>query len=1154
MDKAQIKKFSQYARSTLIPEMQQAISSWKNANIVQGWVQIWNHSYNDSLSLKYSSAVTSLKKQIDKKWEKALAEEAAYIWFNRIVALRFMEVNKYLPTKSSLFSSSDNTWIPEIVKNIANEWNNCGCDKDAINEYVWRSDINSIQELYSLILVSICNKLSEHYWFMFSKIDDWTALLFPRTILNASHILRDKTNGMLNIVDEDWKEVEIIWWIYQYYISEKKDELINASRQKNQKFGKDELWAVTQLFTPRWIVEYMVQNTVWKTWLQNYPNLELQKKWKFYIKWESDTHIKIDSPKELTLLDPACWSWHILVVGFDILFEIYKTYWYMDEDIPELIIKNNLYWFEIDERAHQLACFAVLMKAKYYDKDIEKKVNIWDHIICIWENNYYDKIDKVKYPNLRSFVELWKNWKVYGSLMKMNEVEINREEILKEYEAFKKEQWLFADTIITDNQLNELILQYTLMHNLYMCVVANPPYMWGSNMDSTIKEFVSKEYWDYKSDLFAPFIVKCMNYCKKNWRIGLMTPFTRMYIASYIKLREYILDSNMIESLIQPELHSFFDSAYVSVCTFVLSLSPSNWKWIYFWLENFYWADKQKKKVIEWIKDPNSNFVYSRDQDDFKSIPWNPIIYAASDKLIKTFSNKKIEDNATVTNWLFTCNNNLFLRLWYEIDYTEFESKCKSQEESRNSLKKRYPYNKWWNFRRRYWNHEFVVYFKNFWEKISKYRVDNWQSKTFPWQNNYFQPSISRSLISSSKISVRYYPSWFVFDIAGSSIFPTNKDEILYLLWFMASEIAAKYLWMINPTINYQVWDIKKLPLIWGNKDQKSIISNIVQKNIQLTKEDRDSFETSRNFLKHPLINRKTNWLDNSFNNLEEYTRKNFNELKNNEEELNKIFNKIYWLEWEIDPTVEDKDITIRLADRVRDAKSFLSYIIWCMMWRYSLDQEWLVYAWWDFDKSKYKTFKADDDGIIPILDRDYSDDDIVERTKEFVKKVWWENTLNENLNWIAESLDSESNKTADQVIRDYYNKEFYDNHCQIYQKRPIYWLFVSNPAKPKDSAFKALVYMHRYSETTIQDLRRNYVQNYQQKLLEERARIENNNDKASQKRVAEIDKINTELTAYANKLKDFAETHQWGIDLDDWVKVNYWMFMDADIVAKIKL
>ena len=1141
MDKAKIKKFSQYARSKLIPEMEQLIKYRKSAQKISWWISVWNHIFNDSLSLNYSKAIDSLSKKVDKDWLEKIAEEAAYIRFNRIVALRFMEVNKYLPTKTSLFNSSDWTGIPDIVKNIDNELINCWCDKRAIEEYVWKYDPQSIQELYGIILVSLCNKLSDHYWFMFSEIDDWTVLLFPRTILDASHILRDKNNWILNIVDEDWKEVEIIWWIYQYYISEKKDDLFEAAKTKKQKFGKNELWAVTQLFTPKWIVKYMVQNTVWKTWLQNYPNLELQKKWEFYIKWESDSHVKISSPEELTLLDPACWSWHILVVGFEVLFEIYKSAWYMDEDIPELIINNNLYWFEIDERAHQLACFAVLMKAKQYDKNIENKVNIWDHIICIWENNNYDKIDEEKYPNLRSFVKLWYNWKVYGSLMKMNEVEINEEEILKEYEEYIK-YWTLFDHVIYDGELNNLIHQYHLMHNQYVCVVANPPYMWGGNMDEDIKFFVNKEYSDYKSDLFAPFVVKCLDYCIKSWKIWLVTPFVWMYIQSYENLRKNILDNTYIASLVKPSYTAFFESAIVPLCSYCIEKHTNYSEWKYFDLWYLWWADEQAPKLLEWIKNSDKKYLYSRDQNNYKKIPWSPISYIISESVYKVF-----EDNESIWNicdprqWIITWDNDRFLRLWFEVDNKKIN-------------KKWFYHNKWWEYRKWYWNQEYVINWENEWYEIKNFKIW-WKLRSRPQNLEYnFKESISRSMITSSAFSARYYPNTFTFNVAWLSCFP-EKENIKYILWLLNTNLINFLTKSLNPTMNMNVGDLSRLPVLISSEN-KNMVDGFSNTNINISKQDRDSFETSWDFKEHPLIEFKWNndLILNCFTEWHNKCVERTQNIKNNEEELNKIFNKIYGLEWEIDPTVSYDDITIWKADRTKDIKSLLSYIIWCIMWRYSLDQEWLIYAWWEFDKSKYTKFKADDDGIIPILDKDYSDDDIVERTKEFVKKVWWDAFLDGNLNWIAESLEPSSNKTADQVIRDYYNKWFYDDHCQTYQKRPIYRLFVSNPSKPKDSAFKALVYMHRYSETTIQDLRRNYVQNYQQKLLEERSRIENNNDKVSQKRVAEIDKINSELTAYANKLKDFAETRQWGIDLDDWVKVNYWMFMDAGIVAKIKL
>ena len=1130
MDKAQIKKFSQYARSTLIPEMEQAISSWKNANIVSWWVQIWNHSYNDSLSLKYSSAVTSLKKQIDKKWEKALAEEAAYIWFNRIVALRFMEVNKYLPTRSSLFASDDDTWIPEIVKNIDSERNNCGCDKNAIDQYIWKYDTQSIQELYGLILVSICNKLSEHYWFMFSKIDDWTALLFPRTILNASHILRDNTNGMLNIADKDWKEVEIIGWIYQYYISERKAEL-DSSNDKLQ--NSEEIAASTQLFTPEWIVKYIVHNTVGKL-----DNLELSHK----IKTENNFDYDVSDLSKFKVLDPASWSGHILVRAYDVLKEVYLQRWHDIDDIPAMILKDNLYWFDIDERAHQLACFAILMKAKADDKNIEKKVDITKNIICIKENNKFEDVDEKRYPLVRSFLKIWYNASMYGSLIRIPS-DIDIEKTKNEFGKFQKENWLIADSICSQNEFELLIHQTELLDNLYDCVVANPPYKWWDKLDDVYKKYLLLNYPDEKWDLFSVFIVRCLQFCVNNWFVGMVTMHARMFLVTYEKLRDKLISSVFFDSLVHHWPHGFPEISWeiVQTCSFVFKNQNNvNWLWKYLDLRSQKNAELKEKYLIDACN--NDSFI-TKDQNNFRFLPWFPFSYWVSDNLVNCFKNKSFLDYFEVRKWADTWDNAKYLRERYEVSYSNIKFKANPGS---TFSEKWVPYNKWWEFRKRYWNNDLIV---NWWNDgyELKHSKANLRSPHL-----YFKDWITWTATTSS-CCFRLSDYWAIFDSSWSSMFP-DDSIIYYILWLSNSKIINIFRNILNPTLSYWAWTVSKFPCII-DYNKKDIVQNYVENNIIISKEDRDSFETSRNFKYHPFIKHKSlNKIESSYANWINECSERFQKVKDNEEELNRIFNKIYGLEWEVDPTVEDKDVSIEIAFRDRDIRSLLSYMVWCMMWRYSLDQEWLVYAWWDFDKSKYKTFKADDDGIIPILDRDYSDDDIVERTKEFVKKVWWDNTLDENINWIAESLDPESNKTADQVIRDYYNKEFYDNHCQIYQKRPIYWLFVSNPAKPKDSAFKALVYMHRYSASTIQDLRRNYVQMYQQKLLEERARIENNNDKASQKRVAEIDKINTELTAYANKLKDFAVTHQWTIDLDDWVKVNYWMFMDADIVAKIKL
>ena len=1142
MDKAQIKKFSQYARSTLIPEMEQAISIWKNANIVQWWVQIWNHSYNDSLSLKYSSAVTSLKKQIEKKWEKALAEEAAYIWFNRIVALRFMEVNRYLPTRSSLFVSDDDTWIPEIVKNIDSERNNCWCDKNAIDQYIWKYDTQSIQELYGLILVSICNKLSEYYWFMFSKIDDWTALLFPRTILNASHILRDKNNGMLNIVDEDRKEVEIIWWIYQYYISERKAEL-DSSNEKLQ--NSEEIAASTQLFTPEWIVKYIVHNTIGK--LDSKDELLLTHK----IKTENNFDYDVSDLSKFKVLDPASWSGHILVRAYDVLKEVYLQRWHDIDDIPAMILKDNLYWFDIDERAHQLACFAILMKAKADDKNIEKKVDITKNIICIKENNKFEDVDEKRYPHVRSFLKIWYNASMYGSLIRIpSDIDIEKTE--EEFEKFQKENWLVADSICTQNEFEVLLHQTELLDDLYDCVVANPPYKGWGKLDLNYWKFLANNYPKEKYDLFCAFITRCLELVKVWWLFWSVTMHARMFLSSYEDFRKQLCDCYLIDSLIHHWTRWFPEISWevVQTCSFIIKNSIQNNKnWTFVDLRNYKSAEEKENWLKNIVKNINSEKVFYKSKNDLSKIPWCPIAYWVTENFIKTFNkeNKRIEEYWEAKSWIMTWNDNRFLRLWFEVNKKKIGFNCK-KEDYLNSKYDWYTLNKWWTYRKRYWNLEYIVYLSKQWEAIT----NSWWNYRLRDDFYYFKSWFTRSEVTTWKISFRYSDNWSLFWSTWPMVFIDFDNKFgPYLLWILNSNIAHYIFNIINPTIHYNVACVSSLPIII-DESLLTDINWLVINSVNISKQDRDSFETSWDFKEHPLIEFKWNndLILNCFAEWHNKCVERAQNIKNNEEELNKIFNKIYWLEWEIDPTVSDDDITIRKADRTKDIKSLLSYIIWCVMWRYSLDQEWLVYAWWEFDKSKYTKFKADDDGIIPILDNVYSDDDIVERTEEFIEKVRWKETLNENLNWIAETFEKSASKTSKQIIREYYQKWFYEDHVKTYQKRPIYWLFVSNPNDRKKSAFKALVYMHRIDGTTIQELRRKYVQDYQSKLHEELARIENDNTK--QKRVDEIHKISAELTDYANRLKDFAINNPWTIDLDDWVKVNYAKFAKAWLVADI--
>ncbi len=1149
MDKNSIKKFAQYARSKLIPEMEKLVEMWDKATVVSWWINVAWDVLNDKPYLHYGKAHESLKREITRKGKKELAEQAAYIRFNRIVALRYMEMHNYLPTRSSFFESSDWSWSPDIVTRALDEYQTTWIDKETVFDLYWKKN----KELYAQLFISMCNKLSNEYGFMFWKLDDWTSLLFPMSLLDTNGIIKDDTNWLLSISDENRDEVEIIWWVYQYYISEQKDQYFEEEKTKKKKFWKKELWAVTQLFTPKWIVKYMVQNTVGKTWLQNYPDLELQKKWEFYIEGESKEHVDITDPIELTLLDPACWSGHILVVGFEVLYEIYKKAWYSPKQIPQKIIENNLYGFEIDERAHQLACFAVLMKAKQYDEDIQNKVDITNHIICIWENNNFEKVDEVKYPDLREFLKLWYNWKVYWSLIKMDEVEIDEEKILSEFKIFERERGLL-DYVIDEDELKNLIHQYYLMSNKYVCVVANPPYMWWGKMDIVIKKFIVQNYKEYSSDLFSAFIIKNLEYTLTSWCLWFMTPFVWMFIQSYKNLRNILINNYTIDSLVELE-YSWFDWATVPVCTFVVDKN-TNYSWTYIKLSEFKWAELQEPKTLEAIKDKNCPYKYNVNQRDFLKIPESPISFWMPKQVIDLYRNKTLWEFFVPKTWLKTWDTERFIRSWYEVNIENIWFWCKDRSEANNTHKKRFPINKWWDYRKWFWNNMLVVNRENDWKEIIEW-CEYLNTINVPWwiainRDFYFKESISCSAITSASNSFRFYKTWAIFDINFRSYFIDDEDTKRYLLWLLNSKIVWYFCKALGETMALNWNDLNRIPFFIDKSKLWNVVS-IVKNLVNMYEIDWNSSELSYDFKWLPLIDKNNGTLKASYKCYENKLVEKFEEAKKLETTLNEKFNETYWLENFIEPVISDDTIALKLPNLSFDIKSLLSYIIWCMQWRYSLDQEWLVYAWWNFDASKYKTFEADDDGILPVLYDSYFEDDVVDRTKEFVKEVWWEENFDENWVWLAQSIDEWSSKSADEIIRNYYNKSFMEDHFNTYQKRPIYRYFVSNSKKPKESAFKCIVYLHRYNKDTISIIRSKYLYKFQSKLEEELARLSKEDSRTAEKRCEEIRKQLIELWDYDKLLKDFADKNI-ELDLDDWVKVNYTKLMDAWIVAKLKI
>jgi type II restriction/modification system DNA methylase subunit YeeA len=1152
-----------------------------------------------------------LIQNIKEKGFEQMMEEVAYTWFNRFIALRFMEVNDYLPTGVRVLSSVDREKKePDIIREALN------VDLEVDREVVYRlQDNHDTEDLYKYLLIKQCNQLSKIMPNVFEGIADYTELLLPDNLLSEGSVIRDLVES---IEEYDWKieldeeeqkleeekgehGIEIIGWLYQYYISEKKDEVF-AGLKKNKKITKENIPAATQLFTPKWIVKYMVENSLGRLWLESHPNEELKAKWKYYLEEaEQEPEVKKQleelkdpnlSPEDIKVLDPAMGSGHILVYAFDVLYDIYLSAGYSEREIPTLILEKNLYGLDIDDRAGQLAAFALLMKAR------SKNRRIFRHrpemnLCSIQESNgipreavdYLVKEDENLRKDVEYLITVFHDAKEYGSILEVKKINFDalerRIEEIRNSSAKDLFEYRYREVIL--EKLPPLIQQGRIMSQKYDVVCTNPPYMGRKGMNSKLTNFVDKNFPNSKSDLFAVFIERCIKLTKDNGYTSMITIESWMFLSSFKKLRKHLLDHKTLISLIHMPYEGRGRTSLginFGTTSFVYKNNKVNKYNSQFCYIRYYEINEEGIPFKFPVK--NERFVSTK-IDNIKKIPGVPLVYWLSNKEAEIFiNNKNIGNYYDVILGLKTGDNEKFLRIWHEVNYERFTSKCFSREEAKKSGKKWFPYNKGGNYRKWYGNLDICINWENDGEELKKQ-----SNAAFSGIEKYFNPGITWTGLTSAKTSFREC-------ISNGCIFDTNKGPMIFqkkhsiyiALGFLNSCLSERWLDCLNPTMSFQTGDIKRLPFIIPNKEQSELIIKKVIENIKISKIDWDSFETSWDFKKHPLLTHKGNatTIEEAFNNWADFAEKQFNQLKANEEELNRIFIEIYGLQDELTPEVDDKDITIRKADRERDIKSFISYAVGCMFGRYSLDEEGLIYAGGDFkeyfryengawqiktkDGWKKSSIDIAGDNDIPIVDDDYFEDDIVNRFVEFVKAAFGEETLEENLDYIAETLGKRSNETSRQAIRRYFLKDFYKDHVKTYKKRPIYWLFDSG----RENGFNALIYMHRYDPFTVARVRTDYLHKLQKKYEAEinhldiliDSDISEREKAAARKRKEKIMKQIIECRVYDQVIAHVAN-QKIEIDLDDGVKVNYAKFqgieisreegkkpLEADLLAKI--
>jgi len=1159
MNKTAIKNFAVSARTKLMDAVRQKAyelgitkTEIKEPETYEDGFRI-NNKFFKSYELEQRR---KLIQKIEEKDYKQVIEEVSYTWFNRFIAIRFMEVNEYLPTGVRVLSSAqEGKNEPDVIGEVTNIADDLDLNLDIVYQL---QDENKTEDLFKYILVKQCNKLGEIMPMMFEKIQDYTELLLPDNLLAEGSVVRDLVSM---IEEDDWKEqVEIIGWLYQYYISEKKDEVF-ADLKKNKKITKENIPAATQLFTPKWIVKYMVENSLGRLWLESHPNEELQQQWKYYLeeaKQEPEVQEQLEklknkelNPEDITVLDPCMGSGHILVYAFDVLYSIYQQAGYSEREIPQLILEKNLYGLDIDDRAAQLAYFALMMKARSYNRRIFRRP-LELNVCSIQESNgipqeaidYFvgDSLDRDEVEHL---INLFKDAKEYGSIIDTNSIDFKViQEMLNEFQSSVVED-LFTEYfrgIILD-KLPRLIKQGKIMKEKYDVVITNPPYMGAKGMNKQLSEYVQKNYKDSKADMSTVFMETCLNMCKENGIMSMINIPTWMFILSFENLRLKIINNHTILSLVHLG-RGIFGSDFGTTAFVITRETITNYKATYRRLFDKPGTVDNIQKKEKWFFERKGE--YFAKQADFNIIPKNPISYWASERIKLIFEKEnRLEDYAEPRQGMATGDNNKFLRLWYEVGREEIGFKFKDRESAQNSNKKWFPYNKGGEFRRWFGNNQLVIDWRD-----DGYEIRNYPSSVIRNQNYYFKKGITWSSLTASSISLRFSDDGFLFDSKGPVCFPFNVENLEYLLGLLNSKVASAFLNILSPTLDFTQGPLSRIPVIINAKDE---VENLVKENVDIAKLNWDSFESSWDFKQHFLLDSKykTNSLKQAFCFWELFTQRQFYKLKENEERLNALFIETYALQNELDSEVDEKDITIRKADKEHDIKSFISYAVGCMLGRYSLDQEGLVFAGGEFDESKYQTFKADANNIIPITDDEYFEDDIVSRFIEFVRVTFSEEMLEENLDFITEALNKKVDETSRQCIRRYFLKDFFKDHVKTYQKRPIYWLFDSG----KNDGFKALIYMHRYDLGTVAQVRTDYLHTLQRKYEAEIARrdvlLESDapaKDKTRAKKEKEkLQKQLLECQQYDQVIAHVAN-QKVAIDLDDGVKVNYAKFQGIEI------
>jgi type II restriction/modification system DNA methylase subunit YeeA len=1167
MDTSKLKKFAQLARRNLMDQV--------SAKLKKVLAQ------DSTARRERPQTVQTLEAAIQQNGREQIIERVAYIWFNRFCALRFMDVNHYNPI--SVVSPAPGQLQPEILADAKMGHIDEAMVPDKIRQQVFtlldgKAPSHDPQgEAYRLLLVACCNHWHRHMPFLFEHIDDYTELLMPDDLLSEHAILSHTRDAMTS---DACKDVEIIGWLYQFYISEKKDAVFEGLKN-NKKIAPENIPAATQLFTPHWIVRYLVENSLGRLWMLNRPDSKLVDGMDYYIRPEQPEtdFLRIGSPEEIKICDPACGSGHMLVYAFDLLHAIYEEEGYDPAEIPETILRNNLYGIEIDERAGALAAFALTMKARARSKRFfSKKVQ---PNTCVLENVHFEGDEIQAYMEvvgrdlfiapLQDTLRQFEEAKNFGSLIRPKVTDVGY--ILQILNDKKVAGDLFLSPI--HQKVLKVLRQADYLSPKYHVVVANPPYMGGKGMNERLKNFMAVYYPAVKSDLFSAFVLRIIELAQRSTFVGMMTPFNWMFLSAFEKLRHNIINENSITSLVRPEFHAFFDSAYVSICGFTLFTFPDeNKKATYIDLQSFYGAELQPKKLIEAINNPACGWVYHSSISEFKKIPGCSIVYWLGPNITNLFDKDNIASRYSVGSGLSTSDNERFVRFIWEVSRTNVAEDVASCKESKLRNERWYLLQKGGEFRKWFGNLSHVVNWKNNGAEIKKWVINNpkdpdtthWSRRIFNTEL-YFQKGLTWSTISSGAISFRLSDKGTMISNAAGGIFGFDSEKDLSDVSLgLNSKIWRTIIGVLNPTLNYSAGIIQKTPL------PNTCLGQGGEHLFRYSRYDWNSYETSWDFSGLPLLNRdyRQSTLNATYQQLRKCWQAMTLEMKCLEEENNRIFIEACGVQDELTPEVPLKEITLTCNPRYRyngdksedeleallladTLREFISYAVGCMFGRYALDKPGLILANQGETITDYlkqipePSFPADADNVVPILDDDWFVDDIVERFRKFLRVTFGDKHYAENLKFIENALGKNGRTKP---IRDYFLKDFYNDHVKRYKKRPIYWLFSS----PKGS-FNALIYMHRYRSDTVSVVLNDYLREFRTKLAsrqEHLRQVEASADASKGEKtraIKEIErqrKIIDELDSWEREILYPLATRQVAIDLDDGVKVNYAKFAGA--------